>query len=88
LKIEKLEASLFKDLLLKAQNIKEWMVKIIYDSRAKDYQSGFRKMVYGSEEEMEVVTGRLEDNVFINQQREELKEFKCSVEKIISLFRL
>jgi hypothetical protein len=88
LKIEKLEASLFKDLLLKAQNIKEWMVKTIYDSRAKDYQSGFRKMVYGSEEEMEVVTGRLEDNVFINQQREELKEFKCSVEKIISLFRL
>jgi hypothetical protein len=88
LKIEKLEASLFKDLLLKAQNIKEWMVKTTYDSRAKDYQSGFRKMVYGSEEEMEVVTGRLEDNVFINQQREELKEFKCSVEKIISLFRL
>jgi hypothetical protein len=88
LKVEKLEASRFKELLSRTIDIKEWMVKTIYDSRAKDYQSEFRKMVYGSEEEMEVVTGRLEDNIFINQQKEELKQFKCSVEKIISLFRL
>jgi hypothetical protein len=88
LKIEKLEAPRFKELLSQTLKIKEWMVKTIYDSRAKDYQSEFRKMVYGSEEEMEVVTGRLEDNVFINQQNEELKQFKCSVEKIISQFQL
>ncbi|HTM91078.1 MAG TPA: DUF4954 family protein, partial [Flavisolibacter sp.] len=79
LNIEKLDASRFKELLSQTLNIKEWMVKTIYDSRAKDYQSEFRKMVYGSEEEMEVVTGRFEDNVFINHQKEELKQFKSSV---------
>ncbi|MBO9684041.1 MAG: DUF4954 family protein, partial [Flavisolibacter sp.] len=88
LKIKKLDASRFKELLSQTLNIKEWMVKTIYDSRAKDYQSEFRKMVYGNEEEMEVVTGRFEDNVFINQQKEELKQFKSSVEKITSLFQL
>jgi hypothetical protein len=88
LRIEKLDASRFKELLSQTLNIKEWMVKTIYDSRAKDYQSEFRKMVYGSDEEMEVVTGKFEDNVFINQQKEELKQFKSSVEKIIRLFKL
>jgi hypothetical protein len=88
LKIKKLENSLFKELLSRAIAIKEWMVKNIYSSRAKDYQIEFRKMVYNSKEEMEVVSGRLEDNVFINQQKEELKQFKCSVEKIVNLFRL
>lgn len=88
LKIEKLEGSLFKEVLSQAIAIKEGMVKNIYSSRAKDYQSEFRKMVYGSEEEMEAVVGRLEDNLFINQQKEELKQFKCSAEKIVNLFRL
>jgi hypothetical protein len=88
LKIEKLDAPVFKKLLFQALDIKEWMVKIIYDSRAKDYQNEFRKMVYGNEEEMEIVTGKLEDNVFINQQKEEFVRFRSSVENIIDLFKL
>jgi hypothetical protein len=88
LKIEKLDAADFKKLLLLALDIKEWMVKNIYDSRAKDYQNEFRKMVYDNEEEMAVVVGKLEDNVFINQQKEEFTTFKTSVENIISLFKL
>jgi hypothetical protein len=88
LKIEKLDAPVFKKLLFQALDIKEWMVKIIYDSRAKDYQNEFRKMVYGNEEEMEIVTGKLEDNVFINQQKEEFVRFRSSVEDIIDLFKL
>lgn len=88
LKIEKLDASGFKDLLSKTLNIKEWMVQAIYNSRAKDYQNEFRKMVYGNEEEMQIVTGKLEDNVFIKQQKQELEEFKCSVNKVIQLFKL
>jgi hypothetical protein len=88
LKIEKLDARVFKKLLFHALDIKEWMVKIIYDSRAKDYQNEFRKMVYGNEEEMEVVTGKLEDNVFINQQKEEFVRFRSSIENITDLFKL
>lgn len=86
--IEKLDALRFKELLYSTVGIKEWMVKNIYESRAKDYQSEFRKMIYGNDQEMEVVVGRLEDNVFINQQKDELKQFRCSVEKIIGLFQL
>jgi hypothetical protein len=88
MKIEKMNAILFKEIVLKTVEIKEWMVKNIFDSRAKDYQSEFRKMVYDNEQEMEVVTGKLEDNVFINQQKEELQQFRCSVEKILNRFRL
>jgi hypothetical protein len=88
LKIEKLEAACFKKLLSQALDIKEWMVKSIYDSRAKDYQNEFRKMVYGNEKEMAVVTGKIEDNVFINQQKEEFIQFRASIENVISRFKL
>ncbi len=73
---------LFKDLLSQVINTKEWMVKNIYNSRAKDYQSDFRKMVYNNEEEMEEVIGKLNDNVFILQQRQELEELKRIIDKI------
>ncbi len=79
---------LFKDLLQQAIETKTWMTENIYESRAKDYQNRFRKMVYNNEEEMLAVVGRLEDNVFINQQREELEALKKTVGEIISQFRL
>lgn len=88
LKIKSLSAIEFKNLLLRALEIKEWMFKKIYESRAKDYQNEFRKMVYDNKEEMETVIGKLEDNVFINQQREELSQFRASVENIIHTFGL
>jgi hypothetical protein len=55
---------------------KEWMTKGIYDSRAKDYSNPFRKMVYNSTEEMNVVIGKLEDNSFIKDQLAALASFK------------
>lgn len=88
LNIENLNAALFKTLLFQTLDTKEWMVKNIYDSRSKDYQSEFRKMVYDNEEEMENVVGKLDDNIFINQQREEFKQFRAAVEKVIEQFRL
>ena len=43
-------------------------------------------MVYDNEAEMEKVIGKLDDNVFINQQKEELADFKGTVEKIVKQF--
>lgn len=77
---------LFHQLLLQALDIKEWMTKNIYESRAKDYQNEFRKMVYNNEREMEAVIGSLEDNVFIKQQEEELTQFRCAIDTIMSRF--
>lgn len=72
----------FLHLLQQAVATKEWMVKGIYESRAKDYANPFRKMVYDSQKEMEKVVGSLKDNVFIRQQREQLIQFKKQVAAI------
>lgn len=88
LKMEKLNPTVFKNLLFQVLESKEWMIKNIYEARAKDYQSEFRKMVYDSEQEMENVIGKLNDNVFINQTKEELKQFRLSIEEILKRFNL
>lgn len=69
----------FLELLDQALTTREWMVKGIYESRAKDYSNPFRKMVYESEKEMEKVIGKLKDNSFINQQQEELELFRNQI---------
>ncbi len=61
---------------------KEWMTKNIYRSRAKDYSSEFRKMVYDNEEEMNAVVGKLEDNGFIKEQQAELRLLRTKVESL------
>lgn len=75
--------ALFKQLLQKAVDTKEWMCKSIFDSRAKDYNSPFRKMVYDTNEEMNKVMGRLEDNSFIQQQLADLDDLKKTVKAVI-----
>lgn len=74
---------LLKQLLQQLLVTREWMCKGIYDSRAKDYINPFRKMVYETNEEMNKVLGRLEDNSFIQQQMGELDRLKKEVKSII-----
>lgn len=57
-------------------SVKEWMAKGIYEARAKDYQNKFRKLVYDTNEEMNKVMGKLEDNSFIKQTQVELNHYK------------
>ena len=76
-------APLLVDILNKAMDTKTWMCKGIYNSRAKDYTNPFRKMVYETTEEMNKVIGKLEDNTFIQQQTEQLFDFKKQVRAII-----
>ncbi len=77
---------LFLDLLQQAVSSKEWMVKAIYDSRAKDYSNPFRKMVYETEKEMEKVIGKLDDNIFIQQQQAACSSFKNKVAELTARF--
>jgi len=58
--------------------VREWMVKGIYDSRAKDYTNPFRQMTYESTIEMQAVTGKLEDNSFIKKEIADLKAYKIA----------
>lgn len=65
-----------------------WMVNEIFASRAKDYVNPFRNMVYNSDEERDIVVGKLDENSFILQQREELEVFENGVQDLlISLSR-
>ena len=77
---------IFIQLLQQAITTKEWMVKAIYNSRAKDYQNPFRQMLYDTQKEMEKVIGKLTDNSFIKQQREELFQFREKVNEITRQF--
>jgi Domain of unknown function (DUF4954) len=81
-------ASLFKQLLQQTLDTKEWMCKGIYNSRAKDYSNPFKKMVYDTNEEMNSVIGRLEENGFIQQQLSELDEMKKQVKAVIRRLKL
>jgi len=74
--------ALFKQLLQQLLATREWMCKGIYDSRAKDYTNPFRKMVYETNDEMNKVLGRLEDNSFIQQQMGELDKLKKEVKSV------
>ena len=75
--------ALFSQLLQQLVDTKEWMCKAIFDSRAKDYNNPFRKMVYDNSKEMESVIGRLEDNGFIQQQLAELDTLKKLVKLLL-----
>jgi hypothetical protein len=71
----KFTKKLFNSLLEEAFVTRQWMSKLIYESRAKDYESPFRQMVYETQKEMENVIGKLEDNSFIRQQKNETLRF-------------
>lgn len=73
----------FKTLLEKSVDTKNWMGKEIYSSRAKDYTNPFRKMVYESKEEMNEVIGQLEKNQFIQDQLAEADLYKKTVKSLI-----
>jgi len=85
---KKITKNVFANLLQQASNTKEWMIKSIYNSRAKDYQNPFRRMLYDTQKEMEKVVGKLSDNSFIKQQEEELKIFRKRVNAISEQFQL
>ncbi|MEO6288964.1 MAG: DUF4954 family protein [Ginsengibacter sp.] len=78
----------FKTLLEKSVATKQWMSDGIYTSRAKDYTSPFRKMVYENNKEMNIVMGRLEDNQFIQDKLKELDLYKKDVKGIVKKMKL
>lgn len=58
---------------------KRWICSEIYKTRAKDYRSAFRQMVYENEAELDAVVGRLDENAFIRQQQEEFEQYSGSI---------
>jgi hypothetical protein len=61
-----------------------WINAGIVESRKKDYENPFRKMVYEDDKEMNSVLGSLDENSFILHKQEELSTFTRETKKIIS----
>ena len=80
--------SLFKQLLKQAIDTREWMCKGIFNSRAKDYNNPFRKMVFETIGEMDQVIGRLEDNSFIQMQLAKLDAMKKQIKALEKKMKL
>ncbi len=85
--LKKITVVQFSQLLSEALATKEWMVKSVFDSRAKDYANPFRKMIYDSDEEMNNVVGSLDENSFIKRQTEELKKIRQKIKTVQNKFK-
>lgn len=83
---EDLSPAQFEQLAAGALVTRQWMTDNIYQSRAKDYHSEFRMMVYDNKEQMEQVVGKLEDNTFISQQLDEQEQFQKLLAEFVNLF--
>ena len=79
---------IFKELIQQSLATREWMVKGIFDSRAKDYHNPFRKMVYDNRKQMETVIGKLDENSFIKKKITEMKDYRSKTKELMKKFKL
>ena len=82
------DKKIFKDLAQRAVSTREWMVKGIFESRAKDYHNPFRKMVFDNRKQMETVIGKLDENSFIKKKIAEMKDYREKTKLLLKKFRL
>lgn len=86
--LKKATGPILQQLLQQSITTKEWMVKGIYDSRAKDYNNPFRKMVYETTAAMNKVVGKLSDNTFIKQEQAGLETYKKAIQQLSKKWQL
>lgn len=76
-------AAELKSLLESSIGFRKELADRIYESRAKDYQNPFRRMVYDNDDEMGIVVGKLEDNGFIHEEQKAFRNFKKRVSSLL-----
>jgi virulence-associated protein VapD len=75
-------------LLTQAEQIQGSITNRIRQSRMKDYENEFRKMVYANEAEMKAVLGDPAQNAFLLQQQKESVQLKKTIQQIRKQFVL
>jgi hypothetical protein len=68
--------------LNKGIDIQNYVFSQVYETRKKDYENKFRQATFRCEDEMLAAWGKLDENSFIKQQRQETKEFVERVQSI------
>ncbi|MBS1628354.1 MAG: DUF4954 family protein [Bacteroidetes bacterium] len=86
--LKKIDKSTLNNLLESALDTQKLITTNIFNSRKKDYTNTFRKMMYSSEEEMNNVLGSLQENTFIKQQKEVLKNYTKQIATLKKQFSI
>ncbi|HVO74382.1 MAG TPA: DUF4954 family protein [Ignavibacteriaceae bacterium] len=66
----------------KGAKIQEFISEQVYISRKKDYDNKFRKATFRNIDEMTAAIGKIDDNSFVKQVRQETREFKELISEI------
>jgi hypothetical protein len=79
---------LFRKLLEETANTQSWIYEQVFETRKKDYNNPFRKMVFENQTEMNKVLGKLDENSFIIEQRKEMDDMNKQIKQIIKKWKL
>ncbi len=79
LQLYDLDSETLRNLIEEAYQTRKWLSEKVYESRAKDYENPFKKMLYDNEEEMKAVIGSMEDNEYLQFEKEDLAAFKTKI---------
>lgn len=82
--IEDLTLEKVRQILQTVQEVAETLSNNAFKSREKDYTNPFRKMTYENDQEMEAVLGKIEDNTFLIEQREEVNQLKDQIQNLLT----
>jgi hypothetical protein len=77
-------AASFKTELSLLREIRRWIDKQIYESRAKDFRSSFKKATFRNHAEMEKVLGKPGENAFIRIVQKESEVFFEMIERVVA----
>lgn len=75
MKLSGLTKAVLRGWVEEALETRVWMMEMIRQSRAKDHQQTFRKMLYDTQAEMDKVVGKFSENTFIREQERELEVY-------------
>ena len=74
--VENLNTNAIKTILTEFSAVAAQLLRWAFESRQKDYSGDFRTMNYENAQEMEAVLGKIEDNSFLIEYEEEMKQYQ------------
>lgn len=80
---EECTKSRFMEWIKEAEKTAQWITEQVMNSREKDYNNPFRKMIYNNQKEMEAIVGKLAEDNFIRYTREQQKERKKALNALV-----
>ena len=86
--IDKFTTDDWNKVLNKGIDIQTYIFNQVYETRKKDYENPFRKATFLNEDEMLAAWGKLDENSFIKNQREELRVFTERVQNVRKRLRI